>query len=499
MIEYAGRTYTENDSIKFYRLSEEKIYLKLQNNLYEFTGKMIELSRKLLDNEVYHISNEYDVIMKLLLEKNLISERHFLKYELNDYSYLMEYKGYKYIVNLSQGEIYQLTSSIYNILLNGCVSRLNKNDLFELRIRDIITPMQESNVKDINVNTYNKRVYLINSFRCNMNCIYCFEHNKTFDIMPNDIKHQTIEYIKKLSEQNFITLVFYGGEPLLEENYAFIEDFLKLHLNNVEYEFITNGLGIDNYFSLLSKYRHQISCFTITLDGPKKIHDKRRIFRNGSFELIINNVKMLVENEFYVKLRVNLDYDNIAYLSELCEEIENKLKNYTKFFKLELHLVSCKDNSEFKQIRLIDLLQSLLKLKEYSFKITIADQFLRRIRNSFDVYVSNFMQTDFCNYYDNIVINNNGDIYHCNEAMGTNEFVIANLKDSDVYNKVNLVKEQTKKICNGCPFDIICKGKCKFENYTKNGSIDKVTCNKEEMLEVIKYLIDNGDYERLQE
>lgn len=47
--------------------------------------------------------------------------------------------------------------------------------------------------------------------------------------------------------------------------------------------------------------------------------------------------------------------------------------------------------------------------------------------------------------------------------------------------------------------DIICKGKCKFENYTKNGSIDKVTCNKEEMLEVIKYLIDNGDYERLQE
>ena len=86
-------------------------------------------------------------------------------------------------------------------------------------------------------------------------------------------------------------------------------------------------------------------------------------------------------------------------------------------------------------------MQSLLKLKEYSFKITIADQFLRRIRNSFDVYVSNFMQTDFCNYYDNIVINNNGDIYHCNEAMGTNEFVIANLKDSDVYNKVNLVKE----------------------------------------------------------
>ena len=54
MIEYAGRTYTENDCIKFYRLSEGKIYLKLQNNLYEFTGKMIELLRKLLDNEVYH-------------------------------------------------------------------------------------------------------------------------------------------------------------------------------------------------------------------------------------------------------------------------------------------------------------------------------------------------------------------------------------------------------------------------------------------------------------
>ena len=59
----------------------------------------------------------------------------------------------------------------------------------------------------------------------------------------------------------------------------------------------------------------------------------------------------------------------------------------------------------------------MYKRQEYSFKITIADQFLRRIRNSFDVYVSNFMQTDFCNYYDNIVINNNGDIYHCNEAM----------------------------------------------------------------------------------
>ena len=69
MIEYAGRTYTENDCIKFYRLSEGKIYLKLQNNLYEFTGKMIELLRKLLDNEVYlsliHISNRRDDMKKL--------------------------------------------------------------------------------------------------------------------------------------------------------------------------------------------------------------------------------------------------------------------------------------------------------------------------------------------------------------------------------------------------------------------------------------------------
>ena len=65
----------------------------------------------------------------------------------------------------------------------------------------------------------------------------------------------------------------------------------------------------------------------ITLDGEKEIHDKRRVLCNGdgTFDVIVSNIKKFSEKGIRVKIRVNIDKENVdAYL---------KVKNVFKDIK----------------------------------------------------------------------------------------------------------------------------------------------------------------------
>lgn len=497
MINHKGKILTENKKLKVLKKSNMQLLIKINKNIYEFSGRMLIFYEQLIDSVIHDLSDEYDNVINLLISKNIVSEAMDITYKINKHIYLFKYSHNNYAYNIEQGRIYKLTNYLYDLLSCNEIENIDAETKFKFRVSEIIVPSYEYETNNISDIGSKKRVYLINSFKCNMNCIYCFEQNKSFHIMPQEIIRKTIEFLKRLSKEYPISFVFYGGEPLLKENFTFVETFLSLCLNNTEYEFITNGIGIDAYIDMFQKYKKQISCFTITIDGPKHIHDKRRLFKNSSYEIIMSNIELLLKNDFFIKIRINLDYDNIEYLSELLDDIELNFTDYNKNFIIDLHLVSCKSDTEFKQLRLRDFADNVLSLRRYSFKINVAEQLLKHLFDSASVFATNYIQKDFCNYYDNIIINYNGDIYHCNEAMGMEKFKIANIFDENVYDKISGFESLDTGICRDCPFDIVCKGKCKYENFIKNGSSDLATCNKEEMLEVIKYMIDKGEYDTI--
>jgi uncharacterized protein len=60
---------------------------------------------------------------------------------------------------------------------------------------------------------------------------------------------------------------------------------------------ITNGTLIDKHIDTIKKHNYRLQ---ISLDGPKELHDKNRIYRGsdkGSFDDIIKNIQLCKENK----------------------------------------------------------------------------------------------------------------------------------------------------------------------------------------------------------
>ena len=128
--------------------------------------------------------------------------------------------------------------------------------------------------------------------------------------MNYEIAKEGIEYIFKIIKgrnKKEFALSFYGGEPLLNfENIKRIVDFSKKLFNGwkLTFSITTNGTLINNeIIDFLISNDFQI---LISIDGPKAIHDAKRIFPNGkgSFELIMNNLEKILkkDKQFYLSL-----------------------------------------------------------------------------------------------------------------------------------------------------------------------------------------------------
>jgi len=140
--------------------------------------------------------------------------------------------------------------------------------------------------------------------KCNLRCKYCIYGG----FYPNQRSHSNkeinfetarnaIDYIFDLVKKNYrqeIIIGFYGGEPLL--NFKTVKKIVKyateIFTNRaVRFTMTTNGTLLSNEiinYIIRNNFR-----ILVSLDGPKKIHDSKRIFKNGkgSYEIIINNLK----------------------------------------------------------------------------------------------------------------------------------------------------------------------------------------------------------------
>ena len=69
-----------------------------------------------------------------------------------------------------------------------------------------------------------KTVILILTHKCNLNCVYCYEHNKGIDTIDLENAKEIIER-EMLSDDGYDREIeFFGGEPFLE-----FEKIVELH------------------------------------------------------------------------------------------------------------------------------------------------------------------------------------------------------------------------------------------------------------------------------
>lgn len=176
------------------------------------------------------------------------------------------------------------------------------------------------------------------TMNCNFACPYCFEAGFRNTNMTDETEEQLIRFIRDNSkDKKGVGICWYGGEPMLAMKR--IESITKKLWKdnkikeNFSADIVTNGFYLTRERAILLRNLGVKSC-QITLDGPPRIHDTRRIPRNGqpTFYKILNNIKECAD-VLNIVIRVNVDKSNIDTVVEVLDIIEeNNLKNKVGFY-----------------------------------------------------------------------------------------------------------------------------------------------------------------------
>ncbi|PHS67529.1 MAG: GTP 3',8-cyclase MoaA [Flavobacterium sp.] len=142
--------------------------------------------------------------------------------------------------------------------------------------------------------------------RCNLRCTYCMPA-EGIPLVPRShiMTYDEIYKIAKTFTDNGVTKIrLTGGEPLVRKDIPVILE--KLASLPVEIGITTNGITIDRHIETLKKYN--IRNINVSLDTLSE--DKfKEITRRNQFQKVYQNILLLVENGFNVKINAVLIKD----------------------------------------------------------------------------------------------------------------------------------------------------------------------------------------------
>lgn len=179
---------------------------------------------------------------------------------------------------------------------------------------------------------------------CNFACPYCYEKTKPNRTMNDSVIASLVQFINEHTTVKTISIVWYGGEPLLA--FPLIKKIVErinagCKAKLVRQEIVSNGYyftqDVIDFFK-----KHQLSKIQITLDGPKEVHDSKRMLKNGNgtYNQIVYNLNQIVNQleDAQILIRVNIDKNNQTYFSVFYEEIHarfgGRVHVYPGFIKI---------------------------------------------------------------------------------------------------------------------------------------------------------------------
>ena len=132
-----------------------------------------------------------------------------------------------------------------------------------------------------------KNITLVLTHRCNLDCVYCYEHHKNSCTMSAELAKKIVD--DELTMNDGVSMVefdFFGGEPLLEFDTVkeVVEYAIKKEYDKDYIFFITtNGVLLNEERKEWLRAHTDALQIGLSLDGTKDMHDKNRC---GSFDAI---------------------------------------------------------------------------------------------------------------------------------------------------------------------------------------------------------------------
>src|SRR6266516_4545350 len=147
--------------------------------------------------------------------------------------------------------------------------------------------------------------------QCNLSCEYCYEYgeDKIVDtengkqpkFMSEQTARESVDFMLKESGDNKVAHVtFFGGEtllnfPVLQKTIAYARQRGEELGKQVDFSLTTNGTLLKpDIIEFLAEHHVGV---TISIDGPKEVQDKFRVFHNGtgSYDVVAPKIKELLQ------------------------------------------------------------------------------------------------------------------------------------------------------------------------------------------------------------
>lgn len=330
---------------------------------------------------------------------------------------------------------------------------------------------------------------------CNMRCWYCYEKHSHQRKMTQDVMVKTCKFIENslsMPKLESFDISFFGGEPLIEYKrivQPIINHTIGLataHEKKFSLNFVTNGFLLSNeVISYLSSLGIPVS-FQITLDGNEEFHNKTRhtVGGKGSYTRILENCKRLLEYTG-LKITLRLNYTNqnadsfIDVLTDIMELGIQPSESIHVDFQRVWQDVGDKESVEER----IDYVRQSFAKQGFSVSDTKDVQKYRC----------------YADGNNHIVINYDGNLYHCTARDFTKENSEGVLLDDGTlqFNERSALRSKIKwgnPTCQACRIYPICQGLCsqnKLDHMGNNACLIGYSEKEKDELLVrrIKYLV----------
>ena len=335
-------------------------------------------------------------------------------------------------------------------------------------------------------------MYLNVSTYCNLACKYCFIENsplssQKYEKMSFETAKIAIDkFLAELDKNEIVDsqIIFYGGEPLTNWNVIkdiinYIQDEKK---SDITLTIITNGTLLNKeIISYLMSHHIGIG---ISIDGPKFINDKNRIFKSGSesvYEKAMNSIKLLNNMNSSYCVSATVTPDVVENEDEVLEWlIDNKIKNI--FWNL--YHYSTKDNNWEKHYNKMSdfILKSYKILKDNN----IGEE---KVQEQIEMFLNQTFKFHSCGAVglNQLTIKPNGDVCICQGDSRSYKNVVGNIVSDEISDILNNPKNaQWLKMytidnekCKYCPAISVCGGGCPLQAealFGKRTALDEASC-----------------------
>ncbi|MBW1619373.1 radical SAM/SPASM domain-containing protein [Empedobacter falsenii] len=384
---------------------------------------------------------------------------------VNDKFMLLEYALYDLLqAAINENNpigLQEIHPDYFNALIqNGFIVNKEKDEYAEVR-EIIINTDQDESFFNIIINP---------TMNCNFKCWYCYENHIKSSKMSEDIikkVYKLIDNVTSKEKTKNLYLSWFGGEPLLYFDKVMIPILEYANRKTIEKnigfesDITTNGYLI-NQKMINNFIQYNITHNQITLDGHRDLHNTVRNVneKRGSYDEIINNVKLLCKNNISTTLRINFTDETLKSVLNIIEDISDISNDDREWLEISFHQVW--QTKEKGNLELSEKLKTIKKtFKENNF--FVSGNTRDNIRNSC-----------YADKTNEVVINYNGDAFKCTArdfTKNNREGILQEDGTIDWFEKntTRLMAKLNNKPCQTCPILPLCGSGCSQVAFENNG------------------------------